>query len=88
MSHIFGTWVISRLFTKQSTSNPVLLGSMIMILYIVVSLPFVSSVTSFRRTIVYLDAVATVVRRPTPEFMHEIKAAKRFGRSLKIKMRL
>ena len=36
----------------------------------------------------YLDVVTTVVRRPTPEFMHEIKAAKRFGRSLKIKMRL
>ena len=36
----------------------------------------------------YLGVVATVVRRPTPEFMHEIKAPRRFGRSLKIKMRL
>ena len=33
----------------------------------------------------YLDVVGTVVRHPTPEIMHEIKASKRLGRSLNIK---
>ena len=63
------------------------IGSMTMILCIPASLHSLLQPV-FRCTIRYLDVVATVVRHPTPKFMHEIKASKRLGRSLMIKMRL